>query len=145
MTLFEAIYFLVILLCGGIGAAAFGRQWGWLFGIPGFILGLVAGFLFFKLLGLLSRAWGVWKPLRPPCERGRCRSGDYEFVRVEERGAVFKCRCGDEYLNPDWLPLTTRRFMRLLPDGSVRPYMKARPLCRWRKEGENNSPPSPTP
>ena len=84
-----------------------------------------------------------WRPDRPKCKSGRCYSDDYDYIgfpphELTERerqltrrfdALIVRCRCGTTYLRSKKL----RKFMEVLPDGSVSPYMCYEPFGRqWK-------------
>ena len=141
MTAIElCIIILVIVggILGGMYGSGFG-PWGWIAGIAG---GSILGFLcsvvllgtVFWIVSILDR----WRPDRPKCKSGRCYSDHYDSLswsphKLTERerqlaadfgGLIYRCRCGTTYLG------SKRRFMEILPAGSVKPYMFYRPFSR---------------
>lgn len=120
---------LFILICATLSSLFFGNKFGLLGGIIGFPLGLILAFLIIYILNILMDLWYVWRPLRPICKNGKCKSNDYKWVtRIEDFCPVFICSCGDLYLKNGSL------FIELLSDGSSEPYMSHSFFGRWKKD-----------
>lgn len=131
-TCIELLY-VVLGIATGVALASYLRiRWGWP-GIPvGFICGAGAWYVgvpaFFRLVEWL-------RPISPRC---RCGRGGFENYRHEKwlhnadgksDGCIEVCKkCGARYLFKNW------RFLEILPDGSFRPYMIAKPAIGWRPE-----------
>lgn len=113
MTAIELLFFLVRLgLSYGLGAALWRIH-------P--ILGLVAGIGGFlvtpKFTAFLVRRFADKPRGKPLCSNGRCRDGDYAWVRSIEGLPVYRCKCGIEYV------VSGRRAMRLDAEERRHPYM----------------------
>ncbi len=136
---------LLILIAVTLGAMSFALRGSEMFGLIGFFLGGVAGF-FITFAGLFGLIWfaslaetissGMF-PYLPPCGNGKCKSGfldgfgDYEPERSQEDwGGYFRCKCSRLYQ----LRIKEGRVLEILPDGTVQPYMIARPFRGWTPE-----------
>jgi len=118
-------------LSGGALAIEMGRSWGW--GVPGYIVGSVAGFA-----GALALTWAVVVgrirvlfPF-PVCCQGKCRDFRQFSWRSgtihgwEEWGVyLYKCECGDLYIRRG------RRFLHSVRKGEERPYKKLVGFRTW--------------
>lgn len=144
--------FFLALFAGGYWGSEFARNYGVLAQLAGLVLGaVVMGALAIgaRILLLVVVAepfdkfarW--WRPFPPPCENGTCRhQSDYERYELPpelvERWtglarSGYRCRCGHVYgCGCDW-PLLNR-FVRVLPDGSLRPYLRYLPFGPWRPD-----------
>ena len=94
-----------------------------------------SGFLGFELLkfGLncVVRVYRRSRPGLPICKMGKCTVKDYQFHHWEPRGEVYICRCGVLYLKTHVKNATRVRFMELLSDGSLWPYLKRDLNDKW--------------
>lgn len=132
MTVIELLFFLFNLTCGIVVGHWMGAHFGFLFAIPGFFLGFGGGIGFFKTIIFFLDVWHKWRPLRPICRHGVCDSKAYRWIKESVQGDVFQCCCGTKYLK------TGNQFMEILPDGSLRPYMKYTILRGWEPENSQN-------
>lgn len=101
------------------------------YGLLGWIVGFLIGFFLALLLYyLLMHYWNKWFPCQPTCKKGKCTEKDYELVEYNQKDGtfVFRCKCGTKYFQN--LPY----FSEMLPDGSMKPYMKKNSLGRWEME-----------
>jgi hypothetical protein len=139
MTLFELLAFISWVGCG-VAAAMFGHHlFGWAGAIGGFVLG-AAGALFallwiFKAGSYLEDMLYRGRPRRPICKNGICQFGDYkgtwDHAAPNRRHRFqFRCQCGIRYEHMG------RRFMEVLPDESLKPYMVWKPFCGWFPDDE---------
>jgi hypothetical protein len=145
------LFLLFLFFCGfsgcmaGLEVASSGGFWGHLLGA---LVGFVAGVLGAVLVGLLAaltytpiewfRDW--WRPYPPVCANGCCRGlGDYQIASVPDEVCAAKkgmsrvgwrCQCGNLYAG-GYAHGFLNRFVRILPDGSIRLYLKHRILGRW--------------
>ena len=128
MTLILLLYLVVCIGVGlGLGIAV-GIDYGVVYGVIAFPLGAALGCLVLQCPLLLDHLWHIWRPLRPMCKRGKCKSRDYRLVKMSEDEYVFQCSCGDTYSRrgPD--------FLEVLPSGASRPYMRRSGfLGKWVK------------
>lgn len=124
MSLIELLLF--VLLCAGLGLLGHlvSPRWGWLAGtVP---------FLFVAIMMLVGGYASLIRELRysfqsrPACRAGKCTSRRYILVKAEKDKALFRCRCGDLYLNE------SNKFSVLLPDGSILPYMVRDSSKTWK-------------
>jgi hypothetical protein len=110
-----------------------GDKWGllgWILGAP---LGFGTGIIVLKtVFGLPAHVWHKFRPLRPTCRKGVCQAQDYELLKATSEGSTFQCKCGDKYFRLG----TTGRFLEVLPDGSLRPYMKRKPFGKWEPDAD---------
>jgi hypothetical protein len=148
------------MLAGLARGVEFGAAHGPLGRIAGGALGAAAGavgaLLAVLLIALIcepfERFWRWWRPSLPACENGTCRGyGDYKRCDIppETRRKVqglassgWRCRCGNVYGGGCDYPLLNR-FVRILPNGTVRPYLKHRLLGRWRPDNRTTFPSPP--
>ena len=118
MNLFELLFFLLMsagLLGLGYFLSAKWRIIGWLIGaVP---VGLVLGAV---LLGTIKSTLTALRHnvgSRPVCRQGKCQSRNYVLIDSTSERTMFRCRCGDKYVQQG------NRFLQIFPDGSWRPYM----------------------
>lgn len=68
-------------------------------------------------------------PLPPICKNGECSfdNKDYKFLGFKSKNKrIWRCKCGQDYLE------YKRYFKEILPDGSLKPYMKKDIMGRWK-------------
>ena len=128
MTVIEVLIFLCNLLCGLFVGSWMAGRFGVAWSIPGIFLGFGCGIGFFKTITFFFNIWYTWRPLRPVCHYGTCKAKDYIWLKRTERGAIFRCNCGGEYLK------SGNYFMKILPDGSLHPYMKFTIIRGWKPD-----------
>lgn len=151
VNLTDLLLMILALVCSMTGVA-WGIKFGSALGIWGAILGsglgLMAG-VAGAVLTVLAIAvasepfdafWRRWRPYPPTCENGTCtHRQDYcrteipEDVVARVRGLSrfgHRCRCGNVYGGGCDYPLLNR-WIRVLPNGQVRPYLRHRILGRW--------------
>ena len=127
MTLLEALTFLVLsvglVLVGWLLSGRFGTA-GWLVGVVP-----VGAFWTWVLLGAINATVREFKyslMSRPSCAQGNCTSKQYVLVRSSVGKALFRCRCGDLYVSEG------DDFSRVMPDNSVKPYMRRDAAKDWK-------------
>ena len=101
------------------------------YGLPGWILGVLAGSSLFVLAHLLVMYYiNKWLPIHPICKNGVCTSDDYRIVKYNEGDGtcIFRCECGTRYFQN--LPY----FKEMLSDGSLKAYMKRTRWHRWETD-----------
>lgn len=127
MSIFDVVALWIIV---GL-AISVGYCLGQYFGVVGWILGLPLGWVIGNaaLTGLGRVLETIW-PVRTPCRKGACQALDYELLRIPNEEPHFRCKCGDEYFNS----LPDGRFLEVLPDGSLRPYMKRKRFGGWEPD-----------
>ena len=110
------------------------------FGVTGRVIGAVIGFIlalssFIMGRHLILQVSDVYFPDQPRCKNGRCGPNEYERLQWTEKGCILQCSCGDKYFDniDEW------RFMRILEDGSLKPYMRQK--WYWRTWQEDDLPP----
>jgi hypothetical protein len=132
VTLIELLWFSFCCFSGFQVGQLLARHWG----TAGWVVGALGGFAFGVLVllaaGKLIDFYYVFRPLRPRCRQGKCGPTDYSIVKVSRgRGAleaVFRCRCGDMYMDRD------EHFQILLSDSSLQPYMLRKPFHNWEPD-----------
>ncbi len=149
---------LLLLFISLIVGLRYGIRWGGSLGTLGAavggVIGVVAGVAFTVVAMLLAAwvSWRVvaftcwWRPYPPPCERGTCIRPDQQRLEhlPEEIGETrpdlsccgYRCQCGNLYA-----PLGSTRWVRVLPDGTLEPYLVHRPFGRWRPDPAKELPP----
>lgn len=110
-----------------------GGKWG----LSGWLLGAALGFgigiiVLKTVLNLPAQIWHKSRPLRPLCRKGVCQAQDYLLLKATREGSAFQCKCGDKYFRLGM----TGRFFEILPDGSLRPYMKRKPFGKWESDAD---------
>jgi hypothetical protein len=106
-----------------------GRPGIWVFGILGFVAGVIITRA--VLIGRLR----LFFPF-PLCRQGKCYRFGQDYVwrlgtlfGYEVKGIyLYRCRCGDMYLREG------KRFMALLPDDTTRPYKKLVGFRKWEDD-----------
>ena len=153
-----SLFFLAIVLLSALTGLYWGSELGSAHGfwgrLIGGVLGTIAGPMGAMLIAIaitvatepVDRFWRWWRPYPPACENGTCvRWNDYRRCQIPEgtvrrvRGlACFgeRCRCGNLYTGGCDYPLLNR-WVRVLPDGDVRPYLRHRVLGRWIRDETN--------
>jgi len=129
MNLIETLIFIIlsgaVLALGHFLAGKWGAV-GWLIG--GVPVGLFwACMLFFTARSVFIQFRHSLGP-RPVCRQGECRPRAYVLVDSAPMKAVFRCRCGDLYLSED------DRFLQILPDHSLLPYVVRDSSRSWKKD-----------
>ncbi len=129
---FGASHGIVGRILGGIGG-----------GIGGLVLGIVAGLAYTLLLDAMQRWQLRRQPFPPPCENGCCTiDGDFERCDIPNEVVQsfegmpsygYRCRCGNVYGEGNESGLTVRCF-RLLPDGTIRPYLRHGVFGSWKPD-----------
>jgi hypothetical protein len=134
--IFEYVAFLFNFVLAYFLGRHFSNEWGILGWVVGMPLGFGIGILILKAVsGVLDYSWYRWRPLRPPCRKGSCMAQDYKLVEVSTGGLTYQCKCGDKYRKL----AAPERFVEVLSDGSLRPYMKRRGIGRWEHDSGDNS------
>jgi hypothetical protein len=128
MNLFELIFFILCIVCGLVVGNWFWNHFGLLYSPSGFLLGFFAIIGGIKLLQLWLEFWHKVFPLRPICQENVCLSDDYRWQHNKDGAKIFKCECGVLFLSEG------KRFMRILPDNSLSPYMKRGFLRVWKRD-----------
>ncbi len=133
----------------------FGSRYGVFVGLAGGVLGAVVGLLgtllaaFLLLLvlwpldTLVERLARWWRPYPPVCENGTCAAREaYTDCEIPQevvkrvRGLCrtgYRCKCGNVYATGYDYGMQ-RRFLRVLPDGRIQPYVRFRVFGRWRAD-----------
>jgi len=128
MNTFELLIF-ALLSAGLLALAQFlSKTWGttgWLVGIVPVAIGWI-----WVLFGAVSGAIADFKhsvSSRPACRQGKCGSRDYVLVSSSPDKAVFRCRCGDVYVEK------VNLFLRVLSDNSEAQYMARDSSGNWSR------------
>lgn len=136
MTLIELTLILCVLSASMTSCITTGLEYGVVYSLIVGILGAASGFLchvvFWGSFLLLATWLEHIRPSYPVCRNGCCHSYDYEHIcftneltiqdkwlQEKMEGIVVRCKCGVKYLSSK----KKRRFMEILPDGSLRSYM----------------------
>lgn len=135
MTLIEFVicgFTVAGFIAGGIVGAKHGISWG----IGGCLLGGLAGYALSAIFWLTVRGLVTWFGL-PDCRVDAVHKGHIlrRTARTRE-GTVWVCGCGLRYFETCWRLLRRARFLEILPDGSLRPYMQRSPFGRWKPDCE---------
>ncbi|WP_339910966.1 hypothetical protein [Symmachiella dynata] len=138
-------------MCGVSIGLGLGSDFGILGKTVGGVLGLIVGVTASVLFGLfaavvrdlLDRIWRRWRPYPPPCENGTCVHASHfrsteipdEIVHAVAGLAKYgqRCRCGNLYSSGIAHGLLNR-WVRVLPDGTIRAYLIHRPFGRWEPD-----------
>ena len=143
----RALLFLLLTLLAALVGSRFGSQYGTLGAVSGMLVGAVvgclAGLLAAFVLELFDGFWSWWRPYPPVCENGTCVGpSSYESVMLpkEHVAAVAglspfgdRCKCGNLYTG-GYAGGFRNRWVRILPDGTIRPYLKHVVFGRWRRD-----------
>lgn len=122
-TIFDALELGIMLLCG-IGAMALTRS----SSLPLQALAFLLGFAIVPLLLRGATAMIAKGERLPPCRNGRCRAAQYQCLESSSDGSLYRCACGDRYLQT---PSDEFKFMRA--DGATEPYLQRfYPQGPWR-------------
>ena len=135
----NSIELMVFVLWVGFGVLAsvwLGQKAGWVGYVFGFLLGAGVGFgLLFALVycaaSLFKNVWPDNSSV-PFCKNGKCQAGHYEIHKTKDQNGNYRsdwfCRCKERYHKK------SPRFYEVLPDGSLKPYMKWQPFRGWRPD-----------
>lgn len=149
------MFFAACALLGAIWGGKIGAEYGPLGILPGVVAGtmawIVCGIVLYVVFALLvtlicwpfSKFWRWWRPYPPVCENGTCKGfQSYEYYHIPDEMRADKqwiaclglrCECGNIYVGGIGYGVLNRWF-RLLPDGTIRPYLKHRVLGRWQPD-----------
>jgi hypothetical protein len=133
ITVFHLFWVSFVIACGLFASRKLALHWGKVGWLVGGLIGILSGVLLLYSLWLLAEFYYRFRPLRPTCRNGKCRSDEYEINVVAKEGlweSENRCKCGDTYLR------SGSRFMLLLPDGSTQPYMLRKPFHNWEPSHE---------
>ena len=126
--LLELIAFLLLLACVWVGVTIVHAH---VVGLPGFILGGLAGVCAFLVCGafiaLLVDYGFRGVPRIPKCKSGRCLANDYEIRNVGDK-YLRVCACGEQYRRRG------RRFVVVEKQGIEIPYLIWQPFRGWRPD-----------
>ncbi|MHC4476072.1 MAG: hypothetical protein ACYTEL_10525 [Planctomycetota bacterium] len=107
--------------------------------IIGAVCGLCGVAASVGLLAIVIRLCARWRPPIPACYRcglypealARRDWAEQESRLAEQhKGWVYRCQCGKTYLGTR----KHKKTLEVLPDGTVRPYMKHKAFGRWIKD-----------
>lgn len=157
VNLFDLLMLVLLVLSALTGlywGIELGSAYGFLGRPIGGVLGAAAGVIGAVLVTLtifvasepFDRFWRWWRPYPPACENGTC-AGQDDYSRCEIPEDVVRrvrslarfgkrCRCGNIYGGGCDYPLLNR-WVRVLPEGTVRPYLRHRPFGRWIRDETN--------
>ena len=151
-TLFEMLWLFFGIGCGALGADFGGHFWGRVGSVLGFVVGAGVWFGGWGLLIWFAN-WLSW-PDFPPCPCGASGADDYQYVKFDRdkgwtvdgsdiRGLVYHClQCGRNYLAIGPIG-TPSRLLEIVPDGSLRYYLRPYRKKAFRK-WEPDDAPAPT-
>lgn len=150
-----ALIFICVGLIQGIQIGnKFGSKWAIIGGIAGLLIGIILFLLLISATILIYKPFEIfkklWRPDLPICENGKCvgyesykicKTPDETIKNMEGFSPIsYLCNCGNLYASRrgkrgQW------HWMRILPDGSVQPYLKHSVYGRWKPdESEQTSP-----
>lgn len=154
VTLVELLLLMLILIGAAVGLAlgiTIGRTHGIAGMVIGAILGIICGVAAVLAISIVAlvilepfrRFWRWWRPYPPVCENGTCLGHDgFETYILPEDVVLrlnglswlgWKCRCGSIYAGGYDLPFRNR-WVRVLPNGKIRPYLVHHFLGRWQSD-----------
>jgi len=151
VTNLELLVFVLIAVCAWAGVvhgikigASYGTPGKWIGGIAGLITGVVAAGVYVFVAALINepfdRFWRWWRPYPPMCENGKC-----EGLRANETCKIpediiqkikgiswlgWRCKCGNLCAGGFGYGMRNR-WVRVLANGEIRPYLKHRSFGRW--------------
>lgn len=135
MTLIELLI-VVFTMSGAITGAILGAKHGAIWGVGGFVLGGMAGFLLYVIL-MFPIVWIVmWFGLPACCADSKHDKHLLRRIRSTSEGTMWRCDCGKTYLETRARLTRGRRFLEVLPDATLRPYMRRSVFGRWRPDTE---------
>ena len=139
MTLIEFIIIFFTII-GAAGGAIWGMRHGIIWGISGFFLGGVIGYAISAIPLMVFVALGRW--FGPPnCRTDSTHKGHLlRRARFTKEGTLWNCDCGLRYLETRWKFTRSARFLEILPDGFLRPYMKRKPCGKWQPDADEPPP-----
>jgi hypothetical protein len=150
-TLVELEFLLFAFLCAVIGCSLgikFGSSYGIQGKVIGGIVGSMAGVAAVALATLIAvlvydHIWRRWRPYPPVCENGTCMGlPNYKTTKIPEdvlatvkglSSLGWRCTCGNVYAG-GYAQGLQNRWVRVLPDAKIRPYLKHRMLGRWKPD-----------
>ena len=112
------------LTCGYYGY----REYGVVGAVVGGIGAPVGLILLVEGIGRLGVAWHRRKPVNPICKNGICQSDDYRCVDLWNHHLKYQCKCGTTYVAKG------RQFLEVLPDGTLKPFMRKRRFGDWEPD-----------
>ena len=128
MSLFELLWLTFLILC----AVLVGHSLAHRLGTLGWWLGVPAGLaLWIAITQIVIKTAYRFRPNAPVCRNEKCFAKDYSVLKFTPDGVMFRCRCGNTYLK------SKNRFVEVLPDGSVHPYMRRSTWRNWRPDSAN--------
>ena len=126
MSMIELMFWITNLLVSIVVGAFLGSEWG---PVAGVFSGAAAfGVMLFAWRALhcaLDLYYRV-RPLRPVCRNGCCSQDDYMLIEWDDHENVWKCKCGDFYIEKGGV------FHILMAEGQVVPYMERTMLRGWQ-------------
>ena len=129
MGLFELGFFATI--CAGFLTGAFiGKHNGHLWLGLGITLAILAAAAAIFLA--LAAWWDRTHPQHPACKQ--CQANDYRWEKELGPAFIMRCPCGAQYV------AHADRFLELLPDDTLRPYMRRLPDQRWEPDAGHPKP-----
>ncbi len=131
MNIFELLTFLAFIVAGYFCGKLLGLYYGIIGWVVGVAIGIALAICVWIGLDKLIRQWYKWRPFRPVCKKGKCFTHDYRLIECSQMDITLQCRCGTKYLYRE----NERRFMEILEDGTIVPYMKRKgAFGRWELE-----------
>lgn len=150
--MFQLMVLLLSVIVGIHYGDRFGSDYGILVRIVGWLLGpvivtlLAFGtwlLLYLVIVDPIERILTWWRPHPPPCENKTCtHAAGYRAYKLPDdvarrwKGLASwgrQCGCGRVYAGGNDSPLRDR-WVRVLPDGSLRPYLRHRLFGRWKPD-----------
>lgn len=133
LTCFELFLVLFPIACGITLGRYVGLGYGWLYGVLcgviGCVLGAGFGICLLWFFGLFARHWLAAIPV---CQV--CKEDDYKWAETTPEGTFYVCQhCSAKYLRTR----DNKRFMKVLADGTLHPYMRGKPCGRWRQDASS--------
>lgn len=139
MTLIELLIG-VFTVAGAVTGAILGAKHGVLWGLGGFALGGVTGYLLFVIV-MSPIVWLLmWFGLPDCCAGSRSDKHLLRRTSSTHEGTIWRCDCGKTYFETCARLTSGKRFLEVLPDGVLRPCMRRGLLGRWKPDTETTPP-----
>jgi DNA-directed RNA polymerase subunit RPC12/RpoP len=126
LSCFPVLWLTLSLMAGAVTWHFLRLHYSWLTALPGALVAFVATHV------MLVNSWSAflrWRPFFPGC--AKCGSRRFQMMPIIEsgEGVMLKCRdCEARYLHKD------RQLLKVLGDGSVRPYLKHTLFGPWTED-----------
>lgn len=127
MNFFEFLTFIIFLVFGYFGGQCVGRQYGILGWAGGFAIGIFVALMIYYIIRVLINKWCQLHPGFPDCKNCSANN-NFKLLEYKDGGIVLECKCKKKYYK------INNKFMEILDDGSIVPYMKKSDFKMWEQE-----------